>query len=204
MIETVHLKPGCFYHIYNRGNNRENIFIEPRNYEYFLKLWHKHISPAAETLAYCMLSNHFHALVKMKDIQIESPEVTFDNSNENKNKSPWHKAFANFFNAYSKGFNKTYGRTGKLFEERFKRKEIIHDNYLTEVIYYIHANPQRHGFTNDFREYPYSSYHMLLNDGETWIARNTILEWFGGRDKFELYHAAKHISLVNEKQFTIE
>jgi hypothetical protein len=53
--------------IYNRGNNGENLFREQRNYPYFLKLYAKHIEPIAETYAYCLLRNHFHLLVKIKD-----------------------------------------------------------------------------------------------------------------------------------------
>ncbi len=53
--------------------------------------------------------------------------------------------FANFFNAYAKGFNKSYNRTGKLFEERFKKKKVGTNRYYTQMIYYIHANAQRHG-----------------------------------------------------------
>lgn len=58
---------GNFYHIYNRGNNQENIFRQERNYAYFLELWWKHISPIAETWAYCLLKNHFHAAVYIKN-----------------------------------------------------------------------------------------------------------------------------------------
>jgi hypothetical protein len=47
-----------YYHIYNRGTNGENIFVEERNYEYFLKLYEKHISPIADTFAYCMLRTY--------------------------------------------------------------------------------------------------------------------------------------------------
>ena len=54
------------YHIYNRGTNGENIFIQERNYEHFLKLYEKHISPIADTFAYCMLRNHFHIAVRIK------------------------------------------------------------------------------------------------------------------------------------------
>ena len=55
-----------YYHIYNRGTNGENIFIEERNYDLFLKLYEKHISPVADTFAYCMLRNHFHVDMRVK------------------------------------------------------------------------------------------------------------------------------------------
>ncbi len=61
------LQPGVYYHIYNRGNNGENLFKEERNYTYFLTLYEKYITPIAFTYAYCLLINHFHILVRIKD-----------------------------------------------------------------------------------------------------------------------------------------
>jgi len=63
---TAPLQPGMYYHIYNRGNNRENLFLEKRNYPYFLTLYAKHIEPIADTCAYCLLRNHFHLSVRIK------------------------------------------------------------------------------------------------------------------------------------------
>jgi hypothetical protein len=62
------LTPGAVYHIYNRGNNGEYIFIEARNYEYFMKLYAKYITPSVENYGYCILRNHFHLMVRIKDI----------------------------------------------------------------------------------------------------------------------------------------
>jgi len=69
MPKLIPLQPGQYYHLYNRGNNRENIFREERNYTYFLRLYAKHIEPVAETYAYCLLRNHFHVLVKIRDAE---------------------------------------------------------------------------------------------------------------------------------------
>src|SRR3989304_2591956 len=57
---------GTFFHIYNRGNNGENIFIQERNYAYFMELWWKHTYQIFETWAYCLLRNHFHIVGFMK------------------------------------------------------------------------------------------------------------------------------------------
>ena len=67
MTRPPPLKSGVFYHIYNRGTNREDIFVQERNYRYLLQLYARHIEPAAETYAYCLLKNHFHVLVRIKD-----------------------------------------------------------------------------------------------------------------------------------------
>lgn len=66
MSSPTILSLDTYYHIYNRGNNRENIFQEDRNYWHFLKLYLHHIEPIAQTFAYCLLRNHFHLLVKIK------------------------------------------------------------------------------------------------------------------------------------------
>ena len=55
-----------YYHIYNRGVNGEDIFVEERNYDLFLKLWERHLIPVADLFAYCLLRNHFHLSVRIK------------------------------------------------------------------------------------------------------------------------------------------
>jgi putative transposase len=73
MEQHAHLEPGAYYHIFNRGINRTNIFLEERNYAYFLNLYAKHVEPTTETFAYCLLRNHSHLLVRIKD-----PAETFE------------------------------------------------------------------------------------------------------------------------------
>jgi REP element-mobilizing transposase RayT len=58
---------GNYYHIYNRGNNGFDIFLETENYYHFLRLYAKYIEPVAETFAWCLLKNHFHILVRIKE-----------------------------------------------------------------------------------------------------------------------------------------
>jgi len=54
MNNQVPLEPSCYYHIYNRGNNRENIFREEKNYSFFLQQYVKYIEQIADTYAYCL------------------------------------------------------------------------------------------------------------------------------------------------------
>ena len=66
------LQADTYYHIFNRGNDGENLFREPENYRYFLKLYLNHIEPIAATFAYCLLPNHFHLLIHTrKEEEIE-------------------------------------------------------------------------------------------------------------------------------------
>jgi len=178
------LEPGKYYHIYNRGNNGENLFIVERNYAYFLNLYARHIEPVAETFAYCLLRNHFHLLVRIREQRPARSQVS--------------QAFSNLFNAYTKSINSAYRRSGSLFEKPFQRIEVTTPQYCLRLVHYIHWNPQKHGFVEDFRDYPYSSYHALLSDRPALLQRDAVLEWFDGRESFDAIHQMltdeKHIA----------
>ena len=162
------LEEGNVYHIYNRGINSESIFKEKRNYYYFLKKYEEYCSGILETYAYALLENHFHLMIKVKQ-------------NESLNTS---RQLSHFFNCYAQSINKAYNRHGKLFEEPFRRKLVDHENYFTSLIYYIHFNPQHHGFVNDFRDWEFTSWHSLLNAENNFLAKNIVFEWFGGAQQF--------------------
>src|SRR5689334_13616498 len=115
---------GTFFHIYNRGNNGENIFIQERNYTYFMELWWRHTTKIFETWAYCLLRNHFHIVGFVKNREDLNPNLTglprdlVNQSDRVENGSslpgshedlpgfkmkPPSQYFSNFFNAYSRG-----------------------------------------------------------------------------------------------------
>lgn len=181
MTSPPALQYGVYYHIYNRGVNRENIFREERNYPYFLKLYARYIEPVAETYVYCLLRNHFHALVRIRDAETLKVSETFRVLN------PSHQ-FSNLFNAYAKAINKAYERTGSLFQHPFGRVAVTSDAYFTCLVAYVHHNPQKHRFVDDFREWPYSSYQALLSYKPTRLKRDEVLEWFQGREQFVAFH----------------
>lgn len=195
------LEPGCYYHIYNRGINGCELFREPTNYEYFLGLYEKHISPVAETFAWCLMGNHFHLLVKIKEVDFFSSSSSshlegFKNLrgvvDDAKKKLPPEKRtnqqFSNLFNAYSKAYNKKYHRTGSLFEHSFRRKHITNDEYLRNVVLYIHNNPVHHGFCNHPMEYAWSSYLDCLSNNAQLIARKEVINWFDNKENFKYSH----------------
>lgn len=173
------------YHIFNRGNNRENLFIEERNYTYFLTLYLKHICPIVETYAFCLLRNHFHLLVKILDPEAFSQRGVF--------RAPY-QCFSNLFNAYAKSINLAYNRSGSLFQNPFGRVTVTSDEQFLQTVRYIHHNPQNHGLTEDFRSWPFSSYHALLSDDPTFLSRKSVFERFGGRQAFIIFHSMHHTS----------
>ncbi len=67
MQKTTPILHGQYYHIYNCGINGVNLFREEMNYNHFLKLYDKYIEPVAETYAWCLMPNHFHLLVRVKE-----------------------------------------------------------------------------------------------------------------------------------------
>ena len=186
-----------YYHIYNRGTNRENIFIEERNYEHFLNLFERHIAPICDLFAYCMLRNHFHMMVRIKSKEEileykQSLKVleTFRDLEKEKPLGSQYPSdrFSNFFNAYAKAINKAYGRTGSLFQHPFGRVPITSDRQFWNVIAYIHQNPQKHKFVDDFRDWKYSSYGIILTDTKTSVNRSAVMDWFGNKEEYLKLH----------------
>lgn len=173
-----------YYHIYNCGNNKEDIFIEEENYTYFLKLIKKYILTVSKVLSYCLLKNHFHLLIKTKP-NVESKVIS--------------QAFSNLFNAYSKAINKRYNRTGSLFKDRFQRIKISDEDYLKSLIIYINTNPVHHSFTDIFESYPFSSYQSLISNQPTHLNREFVIDLFENTANFKAVHYQKQDLLENLK-----
>ena len=90
------------YHIYNRANGHENLFIEEQNYAFFLDKYFKHISPIAATYSYCLMPNHFHLMIKIKSVEEIKDNIglkTFDKY-ETFGKLI-SKQFSNLFSSYT-------------------------------------------------------------------------------------------------------
>jgi REP element-mobilizing transposase RayT len=188
MVSPKPLQYGQYYHVYNRGNNRENLFLEERNYRYFLRLYARYAEPVADTYAYCLLYNHFHLLVRVKTEEEQERGLTASGSRKaSKPKRP-SRQFSHLFNAYAKGFNSAYQRTGSLFEHPFGRVPVEDEAYLVHLVAYIHQNPQKHGLVKDFRDWPYSSYPAMLSEKPTRLKRDEVLAWFHGAAGFEWAH----------------
>ena len=159
-----------YYHLYNRGNNKDLIFFEDQNFVYFLQQFKKHVSPFCNVYAYCLMPNHFHFFVRIND------EVLFE------------KGIKNFFISYTKAINKRYDRVGSLFQGRYKVSEITSDSYFTTIINYIHQNPVIAALVANMEDYKYSSYPAYLSNKETTLKKQEVLDWFGGLESFIEHH----------------
>jgi REP element-mobilizing transposase RayT len=191
MEVIVPLEHGCYYHIYNRGVNGASLFYNDDNYSYFLKLYAQHVDPIADTYAWCLMNNHFHLLVRIKDVDevgVNTPDRVSNPVRGGATIKPPHQYFSNMFNAYTQAVNRQQGRTGSLFERPFHRKQIGESDYFRQLVAYIHNNPVKHGFVDDCSDYPWTSYHTILSDKPTRLRRNDIIEWFDTLDNFTTFH----------------
>lgn len=189
MEQKVALLHGNYYHIYNRGNNGINIFLETENYYHFLRLYAKYIDPIAETYAWCLLKNHFHILVRIKEkSEIIESNLTYSTTDKPKVIEPFRQ-FSHLFNAYTQAINKRYKRTGSLFETKFERKLVTTERYFQKLIFYIHNNPVHHGFVKKMNLYAWSSYETVVSEKPTLLKRNEVLRLYGSKEDFINYHS---------------
>lgn len=211
-----------YYHIYNHANGNENLFKESENYRYFLQQYEKHLSPVVDTLAYCLMPNHFHLVVKTKSEeaiknldgfqnQLNKPDLPgFENLEGLKSNLEGlisnyiSKQFSNFFNSYSKAFNKKYNRRGSLFVKNFKRKPIHSDTYLTTAIIYVHNNPVHHGFTKLMKEWQWSSVHAPFDTNQQLVAVQELIQLFGSPSKFVEQHRQAETEKLNQLSADLE
>jgi len=171
-----------YYHIFNQAKGVVTIFKAPRNYLFFINKLEKHKTPVCELIVYCLIKNHFHLVVKTKDI----------------NDSKISRAFVNKFIVYAKAFTKTYERSASLFKKPFKRKIIASESYLKNVLLYVHCNAIKDGFVEDPVSYPWSSYLELLDETKIFLARGLVAELFDNKSNFQAArkHYLTHIDFI--------
>jgi putative transposase len=193
------LIPDATYHIYNRANGNDKLFLSDDNYRYFLEKYIAYVSPIADTFCYCLMPNHFHFLIRIKS---ENELLSFFKKKEkivdgfkNSESEPTANLeklvsgqFSNFFNGYAKAFNKKHNRLGSLFMHTYKRKKIDNTNYLNNLVLYIHFNPLEARLCKALRDWPYSSYNSIISNKETFINRLEVLEWFEDIENFKHVH----------------
>jgi len=145
-------QPGI-YHIYNRGNFRQQLFFTDRHYKYFLTKCHLYLKPKADILAWCLMPNHFHFLMAIHETglqpvkvgNIEMPAIT--------------NGFRLLQSSYAKGLNKEKERTGNLFQQKTKAKFVSgQPDYSITAFHYIHQNPFAAGLVTAIHDWEYSSF----------------------------------------------
>ncbi len=179
------------FHVYNRTNNKEKLFLNDENKFFFLKKYREIVSPFTDTICWSLLTNHFHLLIQIKGeadiiLLLQSKlknELTITEKKFLEKKIAIseliEQTFKRFFQSYALSFNKVHNRKGNLFYRPFKRIQIETDAQFTMAIIYIHANALKHGLVKDFTKYQWSSWQTLISNQPTSLAREKIIEWFG-------------------------
>jgi putative transposase len=142
--------PDAWYHVMNRGRHQDVLFFDNMDYKVFIDLlqeagaiWKIKIA------AYSLMTNHYHLL-------IQTPQANLDRSMRHIN------------GIYTQRFNRRYKTDGQLFRGRYKAVLVDAENYLLELVRYIHRNPVRAGIVRRPEEYRWSSYRGYLSDSDNW------------------------------------
>jgi putative transposase len=167
--------PGRYYHVYNRGNNKERLFFGVDDYKVFLNKYFHYLGPVADTYAYCLLPNHFHFLIRIRENQ---GEFGLNTSNQ----------LRKLLISYARRININRKRYGCLLTRNYRRVEIDSDQYLRNMILYIHFNPVKHGIESNFVIYPYSTFKEFFTDRSSPIKKEEVIDWFDGYGEFFNLH----------------
>ena len=186
---------GGYYHVYNRGVAKTEIFLDSDDYFVLLNIFSHYLKPSddvyrtnrrkllvggVDCLAYCLMPNHFHLLLKQES---ESDITNFMRCT---------------MNAYVRYFNNKYDRTGGLFESIVKAAYVDEDPYLTHASRYIHTNSIDLGRNPE--TYPFSSYQSYLHGTEpAWLNSRPVIEQFASRAEYHKF-VRGYQEAVNEVQ----
>lgn len=164
--------PGAFYHVISRGNERNPIFRGDVDRILFIETLRDSVELAGvEIIAYVLMDNHYHMIIETPNANLSS--------------------FMRHFNlTYTIRFNKRYGRSGHLFQGRFKAVLVEEDPYLMVLCRYIHLNPIRRKEWEDekveekwkyLKKYPWSTLPGYIEERkrENWIRYEKVLSYFG-------------------------
>ncbi len=191
---TDAFQPEGYYHLFNHAVGNENLFRNNANYQYFLIKFGQYISPLCKVYAYCLMPNHFHFLIQVKNEAIieqfystKFPTATTPSKDYSKIVM---QQFSNMLNGYAQAYNKMFGRKGALFIDYLRRKQVTDDAYFIRLVHYIHNNPVHHHFCSSMEDWTYSSHQTMLSEKSTNIERESVLAWYGGAlayKDFQLY-----------------
>lgn len=190
--------PNECFHIYNHANGNENLFVEPRNYDFFLGRLSTFVYPVCKIFSYGLMPNHFHLILQARAKKVLTDLWQDETMAESTIKFKINKSFSNMFSSYTQSFNKVYDRMGSLFMSNMKSKILRTEEDIRRAIFYTHSNPVHHGFTKKIEEWPYTSYYSLLSNKLTKLEREYVLRLFGGAEGFKKYHEQKLDSKIFE------
>ncbi|MBI2443256.1 MAG: transposase [Candidatus Levybacteria bacterium] len=151
----------AFYHVFNRGINKNEIFLSEEDYAFFLKKLKKLLSKYDHSLyAYCLMPNHFHISIQTRKVPIS-------------------KIMASLTTSYSMYLNKKYNHVGPVFQNRYKSVLIENDSYFLYLSKYIYLNPVKAGLVSDPLSYSYSSIREAIGQEPLYFLDKDIVRLIG-------------------------
>jgi len=182
-----------YYHVFNRGVEKRDIFLDDEDYttlqSYLFKylqpiekvaekypdtptrLYGKNLSEEVELVAYCLMPNHFHLLLKQNT------------------KDGISKLLKQLTNAYTLYFNQKNDRVGGLMQGRFRAAGINNESLFIHLVRYIHLNPIVSGLTQDLANHRWSSYPDYLGQpAELPSSKSKVLSYFPSVGAFKGFH----------------
>ena len=137
--------PGAIYHVMARGVDGRTVFIDEQDFKLFLSILFRLSQETGFSLkAYCLMGNHFHLAIKVSSV-------------------PLSRIMQRLLTQFVLTFNSKYGRTGHLFQARYKAYLCINDRYLLNLIRYIHLNPVRAKLVENPIQWPWSSHRNYVD-----------------------------------------
>ncbi|MBE9468898.1 MAG: transposase [Bacteroidetes bacterium] len=156
----MNFESGKLYHIYNRSN--ETVFYSRDNYLFFLEKINNLIFPVCDILAWCLMPNHFHFLVRANNLSI----ATINKPHMN-NYMVLSKNIGTLLSSYTQAINNQQHRKGKLFAHNTKaiclNDTKRNENYAINCFYYIHQNPHAANLVERLEDWEFSSFHAYAN-----------------------------------------
>lgn len=157
--------PGALYHVTSRGDRREAIYEDDTERERFLELLGQVVTDFNWLChAYCLMTNHYHLVIETPDGKLS-------------------KGMRQLNGVYTQHSNRRHGRTGHLFEGRFKSILVDADSYLLELARYVVLNPVRAGMVHEAGDWAWSSYGSTVGliDPPNWLTPDAVLAAFSSK-----------------------
>ena len=142
---SVPLINGHYYHIYNRTVGFKKLFYSHDDYVYYTDLLKEiDFSPCCDLIAYCLMPNHYHYLVRITDKNLFPKKMSF------------------FFSKYLYSLQQHQIESGRYFVNRYQNKLITDESYLIHLCCYIHLNSVKAGLVDSVEAWPYSNYYAFV------------------------------------------
>ena len=157
--------PGAIYHVTSRGDRREPIFEDDEDRLNFLAVIEQAMQRFdAVALAYCLMDNHYHFVIHTRQANLS-------------------RLMRQVNGVYTQTYNRCHGKTGHLFQGRFKAILVDQDAYLLEVCRYVDLNPVRARMVRLPGKWPWSSYlaHTAHQEGPDWLDTPAVHAYLLGR-----------------------